>query len=183
MATPASHGSPGRPLHAAGALRFVAGAVLVLAACGGDPEAPPADRAAPDRPQRSIVEMAQVAGQFSTLLAAVEAAGLTQTLQEDGPFTVFAPTDGAFSDLPPGTVDALLEDPDGLRAVLLHHVVPGRLSAQELRGLSSVETVGGGELGVAVTERGITVEGVYMLTADVGASNGVIHVITSVLTP
>lgn len=161
------------------------GLLLLVAACGGSGDAAPnaTERAAPPRPVPNIVEMAVAAGQFSTLLAAVEAAGLTGTLQGEGPFTVFAPTDGAFSALPPGTVEALLQDTEALKGVLLHHVVPGRLTVRDLRERTTLETVDGRLLQVAVTERGVTINGAYMLTSDVGASNGIIHVMTSVLVP
>ncbi len=159
--------------------------LLALGACAGDQgDAPsPGAQASAERAAPSIVGVARVAGQFSTLLAAVEAAGLTSTLEEDGPFTVFAPTDGAFANLPEGTVEGLLDDPDALATVLLHHVVPGRLTQAELRGRSELETAGGTTLQVRNTEQGITIEGTYLLTADVGASNGIVHVITSVLVP
>lgn len=155
--------------------------LLLVAACGDAPETrPPAAEA---RERGNIVEVARVAGQFSTLLRAVEAAGLTQTLETGGPFTVFAPTDGAFAALPPGTLDALVEDPDGLADVLLYHVVPGELTVADLRERSSLETAQGTELTVEVTPQGVTIDGQYLLTADVRAANGIVHVITSVLVP
>lgn len=159
---------------------LLAGAALLAAACAESPEARPAE----ERPgPGSIVEVAQVAGQFSALLNAVEAAGLTETLREDGPFTVFAPTDGAFAALPAGTMDDLLDDPDALSGVLLHHVVPGELLTRDLRELNRVETVHGDELRLEVTPGGLTVNGNYLLTTDIRAANGIIHVITGVLVP
>lgn len=156
---------------------------VLLLACG---ESSPPPAQAGNTAQRSlgnIVDVAQVAGQFSTLLAAAEAAGLTETLRGEGPFTVFAPTDGAFSELPEGTVESLLADPQALAQVLLYHVVPGTLKVADLRGLSEVETAQGGRLTLAVTPQGLTINGEYLLTSDISASNGIIHVITAVLTP
>jgi transforming growth factor-beta-induced protein len=156
---------------------------VLLSACG---ESSPPPAQAGNTAQRSlgdIVDVAQVAGQFSTLLAAAEAAGLVETLRSPGPFTVFAPTDGAFSELPDGTVDALLADPEALAQILLYHVVPGTLKVADLRGMSQVETAQGSSLTLATTPQGLTINGEYLLTSDISASNGVIHVITAVLTP
>ena len=167
----------------AASLSTLAALAIVLSACG---DSPPPRQQAGTTAQRSlgdIVDVAQVAGQFSTLLAAVEAAGLTATLRGEGPFTVFAPTDGAFSGLPEGTVEALLANPEALAQVLLYHVVPGTLKVADLRGLSEVETAQGGRLSLVTTQQGLTINGAYLLTSDVSASNGVIHVITAVLTP
>jgi transforming growth factor-beta-induced protein len=166
--------------------RLLAGGALALFMVGatgcGD-----ASEAAPDRTaQRSlgnIVEVAQAAGQFSILIRAAQAAGLAETLANDGPFTVFAPTDGAFRALPEGTVDALLADPEALAPILLYHVVPGTLKVADLRGVSELETLQGETLSVAQTPQGITINGTYMLTSDVAASNGMVHVITAVLVP
>lgn len=163
----------------------LSGAMLLLAAgCGEAPESPRAD-AAPraEREAPNIVEVAQVAGQFSTLLRAAQAAGLATTLAEEGPFTVFAPTDGAFADLPEGTVEALLADPDALRGILLYHVVAGTHTLADLREVSELESVEGSVLRFENTDRGLTVNGTFLLTADVRASNGIVHVITSVVTP
>jgi uncharacterized surface protein with fasciclin (FAS1) repeats len=162
------------------------GSLAVLASgCGGDDETPRATppAAAAATPQASIVEVAQVAGQFSALLRAVEAAGLTETLQDGGPFTVFAPTDGAFSNLPDGAMEALLEDPETLAGILLHHVVPGVHTLAELRTMTELETAGGGTLQVTSTPQGLLIGGASILTADVRASNGIVHVLTQVLVP
>ena len=166
--------------------RAVAGSLLILVSgCGGDGEnargsAVPATMTTP---QASIVETAQAAGQFSALLRAVEAAGLTETLREDGPFTVFAPTDGAFANLPDGALEALLDDPETLARILLHHVVPGVLTLAELRNMTVLETAGGGTLEVGSTPQGLLIGGANILTADVRASNGIVHVLTQVLLP
>jgi uncharacterized surface protein with fasciclin (FAS1) repeats len=132
-----------------------------------------------------IVDTAIAAGSFNTLVAAVEAADLVDTLKGEGPFTVFAPTDEAFAALPAGTVDNLLlpENRDQLVAVLTYHVIPGRVMSADIAGQTlSVETVQGGELEVDATS-GVMVNDATVVTADVEASNGVIHVIDTVLIP
>ncbi|MCD1617483.1 fasciclin domain-containing protein [Salipiger marinus] len=131
-----------------------------------------------------IVETAQAAGSFSTLLAAAEAAGLVDTLKGDGPFTVFAPTDEAFAALPEGTVDTLLqpENKDQLTSILTYHVVPGKVMSTDLTNGMEAETVQGSMVTI-MTEGGVTVDGANVVTADVEASNGVIHVIDAVIMP
>ena len=133
---------------------------------------------------KTIVETAQDAGSFSTLLAAAEAAGLVGTLSGDGPFTVFAPTDEAFAALPEGTVDTLLmpETKDKLTAILTYHVVPGKVMSSDLTNGMMAETVQGESLEI-MTEGGVTVGGVNVTQPDIEASNGVIHVIDGVLMP
>lgn len=189
--------------------RFSAGIVavgLLLAACGDDDE----DAQDSDTPveettttageettttaaeEADIVETAIAAGDFTTLVAAVEAAGLVETLQGDGPFTVFAPTDDAFAALPAGTIDTLLEDPTGdLQSILTYHVVEGEVLAADVAGLDgqAVTTVNGATFTVEVGDDGSVslVDGagntVGVVTTDVQASNGVIHVIDGVLLP
>ncbi|WP_299410517.1 fasciclin domain-containing protein [uncultured Roseobacter sp.] len=132
-----------------------------------------------------IVEVAQSAGSFDTLVAAVSAADLVDTLKSDGPFTVFAPTDEAFAALPEGTVETLLkpENKDQLTAILTYHVIPGKVMAADLAGKRlSVATVNGAEVHVD-GRNGVKVEQANVISADVEASNGVIHVIDSVLLP
>ena len=131
-----------------------------------------------------IVDTAAAAGSFSTLLAAATAAGLVDTLKSEGPFTVFAPTDEAFAALPEGTVDTLLmeENKDQLSAILLYHVVPGKVMSGDLTNGMMAETAQGGELTI-MTEGGVTVNGANVTTADIEASNGVIHVIDAVILP
>ena len=131
---------------------------------------------------KNIVETAREAGSFTTLLAAVDAAGLGDTLADGGPFTVFAPTDEAFAKLPPGTVESLLRDPARLTDVLTYHVVPGRVTAAQVVGLESATTVQGGELPIE-TNGGVHVGGASVVSADIEAGNGVIHVIDRVLLP
>jgi len=134
---------------------------------------------------KTIVETAASAGQFNTLVAAVKAAGLVDTLNGEGPFTVFAPTDAAFAALPAGTVDNLLkpENRDQLVKVLTYHVVPGSVMSGDIAGKAlSAKTVQGGELAVDAT-KGVMVNGANVVSADVQASNGVIHVIDKALLP
>jgi len=130
----------------------------------------------------NIIETAADAGTFQTLIAAVDAAGLTSTLQGPGPYTVFAPTDQAFNALPDGTVEALLADQEALSEVLLYHVVPGRIMAADLSDGQIVQTADGREFRVTISSDA-RVNGVNVSTTDVEASNGVIHVIDAVLIP
>ena len=131
---------------------------------------------------KTIVETAIAAGSFKTLVTAVKAAGLVETLSGEGPFTVFAPTDEAFAKLPAGTLESLLADKDKLTAVLTYHVVPGKVTAQDVMKLSSAKTVQGSNLTID-TSSGVMVDNAKVIKADVMASNGVIHVIDTVLIP
>ncbi len=131
----------------------------------------------------TIVDVASEAGTFTTLLAAAEAAGLVDTLNSEGPFTVFAPTDEAFAALPEGTVEGLLADPDALRAILLYHVVAGDVRAADVVNLTSATTVNGADVSIEVVDGQVLVGGATVVAADVEASNGVIHVIDAVLIP
>ena len=132
----------------------------------------------------NIVETAIASSQFSTLVGAIQAAGLVETLSGEGPFTVFAPTDDAFAALPDGTLDALLADPTGaLSDILLYHVVVGEALSSDLSDGMTIETVGGGTLTVHVTDDGIMINDAKVVNADVTTSNGVIHVIDTVLIP
>jgi len=133
--------------------------------------------------QKDIVTTAVEAGSFTTLAAALEAADLVGVLQGDGPFTVFAPTDAAFAKLPAGTVEALLADKEALTRVLTYHVVPGRVTAEGVVGLHGAETVAGIEAPIEVRGGEVYVAGAKVVTTDVMASNGVIHVIDSVMLP
>ena len=130
----------------------------------------------------TIVDVAVANGNFKTLVAAVKAAGLADTLSSKGPFTVFAPTDAAFAKLPAGTVDALLKDIPKLKAILTYHVVSGAVMAKDVK-TGMVPTVNGQSLDVKADAMGVTVNGAKVVTADVKASNGVIHVIDTVLLP
>jgi uncharacterized surface protein with fasciclin (FAS1) repeats len=130
-----------------------------------------------------IVGVASSAGSFDTLLAAAKAAGLVDTLQSDGPFTVFAPTDEAFAKLPEGMVEYLLGNPDKLKQVLLYHVVPGKVMASDVVGLSSATTAEGSDVTIAVKGDVVMINNAKVVKTDVMASNGVIHVIDSVIVP
>lgn len=131
---------------------------------------------------KNIVETAVAANQFKTLVAAVQAAGLADTLQGTGPFTVFAPTDAAFAKLPVGTVEGLLKDLPKLKSVLTYHVVTGKVLAKDVAGIKSAKTVQGGDLRVDASH-GVKINNAKVTQADVEASNGVIHVIDTVLLP
>jgi uncharacterized surface protein with fasciclin (FAS1) repeats len=132
---------------------------------------------------QSIVEIAVEDGRFTTLVAALEAADLVGTLDGEGPFTVFAPTDDAFAMLPDGTVEALLQDPEALSEILLYHVVPGNVMASDVVSLSSAETASGEELSISVDGSTVMINESRVVVADIEASNGVIHVVDSVLIP
>jgi uncharacterized surface protein with fasciclin (FAS1) repeats len=130
-----------------------------------------------------IVDTAIAAGSFETLVAALQAAGLVDTLKGEGPFTVFAPTDAAFAALPEGTVEALLEDIPTLTAILTYHVVPGMVMSGDLSDGMMAETVNGQSVTIGVSAGGVTVDGANVVAADIEASNGVIHVIDAVILP
>ncbi len=132
---------------------------------------------------QDIVETAVAAGQFTTLAKALGAAGLVETLKGTGPFTVFAPTDAAFAKLPPGALDALLQEPAKLKAVLLYHVVPGKVLAADVVKLSSVKTVGGPSARIMMHGGAPMIGDASIVETDVAATNGVIHVIDTVLMP
>ena len=166
-------------------------AVLIPAAgeeeAMAEPTAEPAEEAAEEEMMAAdIVDTAVAAGSFNTLVAAVEAAGLVDTLKGEGPFTVFAPTDDAFAALPEGTVASLLEDPTGaLTDILLYHVVAGKVMAADVVGMNGavVETVGGKSFTITVDGDTVMIDGATVVTTDIETSNGVIHVIDSVLIP
>ena len=169
-----------RLLVAALALALAAPVALAAPAAGGDAPKAAAPQAAGD-----LVDTAVAAGQFTTLATALEAAGLVDTLKGEGPFTVFAPTDAAFAALPAGTVENLLkpENKAQLVALLTYHVVPGRVTASQVAGMSSATTVQGGEIAIAAADGAVSVDGARVVTADVMATNGVIHVVDKVLMP
>ncbi len=135
--------------------------------------------------KQDIVDTAVAAGTFHTLTAALRAAGLVDTLKGKGPFTVFAPSDEAFSKLPAGTLESLLqpENKDKLKAILLYHVVAGDVTAAQAMKLSSAKTVNGQDLRLTVNDGTVMVNDAKVVKADVLASNGVIHVIDTVLLP
>ncbi len=135
--------------------------------------------------EMDIVDTAVAAGNFKTLAAALEAAGLVDTLKGSGPFTVFAPTDEAFAKLPAGTVEDLLkpENKAKLTAILTYHVVPGKVMAADVVKLDEAKTVNGAMVHIKVDGGTVMVDGAKVTATDVAASNGVIHVIDSVILP
>jgi uncharacterized surface protein with fasciclin (FAS1) repeats len=150
------------------------------------PEQPPTD--VPEQPGTEladIVDTAVAADGFQTLVAAVKAAGLVETLKGEGPFTVFAPTDEAFANLPEGTLDDLLkpESKDKLTAILTYHVVPGQVMAADVVNLTSAKTVQGGEVAIAVDNGNVKVDEANVTATDIQCTNGVIHVIDAVILP
>jgi uncharacterized surface protein with fasciclin (FAS1) repeats len=134
--------------------------------------------------KKDIVDTAAAAGTFETLLAAATAAGLVDTLKGDGPLTVFAPTDDAFAALPEGTVESLLkpENKDQLVAVLTYHVVPGKVMSTDLKDDMTAATVQGGDITIDL-DSGVMINDASVVTADIEASNGVIHIIDKVILP
>jgi uncharacterized surface protein with fasciclin (FAS1) repeats len=168
--------------------------VLALAACTStaatpSPSATPAPVATPSAApsaaaEEDIVGTATAAGSFKTLLTAATAAGLVETLQGKGPFTVFAPTDEAFAALPAGTLDKLLADKEALKNVLLYHVVAGDVTADQVVKLTSATSVEGAPIAISVKDGKVYLNGsAQVVTPDVMASNGVIHVIDKVILP
>ena len=137
------------------------------------------------KPMKNIVQVAVEAGSFNTLVAAVKAAGLVETLSGPGPFTVFAPTDAAFAKLPAGTIDALLADKEKLTSILTYHVVSGKVMAADIVKTNGAtpNTVNGLPLDIVVRGGKVYVNGINVVTADVQASNGVIHIIDAVILP
>ena len=164
-------------------MALAAGAVPAVA--GAQKEKYKEATAAQAMKTQDIVATAIAAGQFKTLAAALGAAGLVETLQGKGPFTVFAPTDEAFAKLPKDTVEELLkpENKAKLTSILTYHVVSGKVMAKDVVGLESAKTVNGQSLAIAAKDGGVTIGGAKVVKADIDCSNGVIHVIDSVLLP
>jgi len=135
-------------------------------------------------PMKTIVETAVADGRFTTLVAAVQAAKLDGALSGPGPFTVFAPTDDAFKNLPPGTVESLLKQPEGqLKQILLYHVVDGKVMAADVVKLSSAKTLQGSNVNITVTNSVVKINDATVKITDIQTKNGVIHVIDKVLLP
>lgn len=130
-----------------------------------------------------IVDTAVSAGSFNTLVTAVKAAGLMDTLKGPGPFTVFAPTDEAFAKLPAGTVEGLLKDPEALKKILTYHVVSGKVMAADVVKIKKAKTVQGSEAKVSVMGDNVMVDGAKVVKTDIACDNGVIHVIDAVIMP
>jgi transforming growth factor-beta-induced protein len=158
---------------------------LVIAACGTDTEEAASPSPSPTMAAKDIVDTAVEAGSFTTLVSAVQAAGLEETLRGEGPYTVFAPTDDAFAAVPQETLDALLADPQGaLTDVLTYHVAAGKVMSTDLSDGMMIETVNGESLEVTIKDDGTVMIGdATVVTADIETSNGVIHVIDTVLVP
>ncbi len=133
--------------------------------------------------EKDIVDTAVAAGSFNTLVTAVKAAGLVDTLKSAGPFTVFAPTDAAFAKLPPGALEGLLKDPAKLKAVLTYHVVSGDVMAADVVKLTSAKTVEGADVKISVKGGKVMINNAHVVKADIKCSNGVIHVIDTVIMP
>jgi uncharacterized surface protein with fasciclin (FAS1) repeats len=141
-----------------------------------------ADHCGGSHDSMDIVDTAVNAGNFNTLVTAIKAADLVETLKGPGPFTVFAPTDKAFAKLPKGTLDSLLKDKAKLTSILTYHVVPGKVMASDVVNLKEANTVQGSSLSIDTTS-GVMVGGAKVVKTDIIASNGIIHVIDSVLIP
>jgi transforming growth factor-beta-induced protein len=137
----------------------------------------------PPEEMKDIVDIAVEDGRFTTLVTAVQAAGLVDTLKGEGPYTVFAPTDDAFDKLPAGTIEALLDDIPTLTDILLYHVVPGKVMAADVVNLSSADTALGQPVTISVMGDKVMINDAQVIIADIEASNGVIHVIDSVILP
>ena len=132
---------------------------------------------------KSIVQHAQESGQFNTLLTAVKKAGLEETLSGEGNYTIFAPTDAAFAKLPKAQLQTLLNNPEQLKQVLLYHVAPARVSSAQAKNMSSASTVSGETIALRTSDNSVMVNNAKVITADINASNGVIHAIDTVLIP
>jgi uncharacterized surface protein with fasciclin (FAS1) repeats len=133
--------------------------------------------------KKDIVTIAVESGKFNTLVKALTETGLVEALKADGPFTVFAPTDDAFAKLPKGTIEALLKDKEALKKILLYHVVSGKVTSKEVVKLNKAETLSGKNVKIQVTDGTVMINNSKVTTADVMASNGVIHIIDTVLIP
>ena len=149
-------------------------AIFVLAGCGGE-----------KAPEKDIVDTAAAAGDFNTLVEAVKAAGLVQTLKGEGPYTLFAPTDAAFAKLPEGTLDSLLEPENKakLASILTYHVVAGKVMAADVVTMTEAKTVNGQMLKISTTDGKVTVDEANVVKTDIECSNGVIHAIDAVVLP
>lgn len=164
--------------------------LILTSACAGSQSAPTntstssaaQSQEAPAAAEKSIVATAIDAGQFNTLVAAIKAAGLVDALEGSGPFTVFAPTDEAFAKLPPGTVEALLEDKENLAQILTYHVVSGKVMAADVGALNSAKTLQGQDVAID-TSNGVQIGGANVIATDIVATNGVVHVIDTVMIP
>jgi transforming growth factor-beta-induced protein len=172
-------------------LSLLAVLLVLMFALAGCPQEQPAEVPEPTTPPavteapKDIVDTAVAAGSFETLVTAVQAADLVETLKGEGPFTVFAPTDDAFAKLPAGTLEDLLkpESKGTLTAILTYHVVPGKVMAADVVGLESATTVNGKDLSIKVEGDTVMVDSATVVQTDIECSNGVIHVIDAVVLP
>lgn len=155
---------------------------LVLLAALAAPQLRAEDNSKPSA-KKNIVAVAVDAGSFNILAKALTEAGLVDALQADGPFTVFAPTDAAFAKLPEGTLDGLLKDKEALKEILLYHVVKGEVTSEQVVNLDKATTLAGKDLHIKINDGRVMINSATVTTADVDASNGVIHVIDEVLIP
>jgi len=157
---------------------------ISIAGCGEtEPEPEPEPPPVPPEEMKDIVEIATDDGSFTTLVTALQAADLVETLKGEGPFTVFAPTDDAFDKLPEGTVAGLLEDIPALTDILLYHVVAGKVMAADVVDLESATTVSEESLAISVMDDKVMINDAQVIITDIEASNGVIHAIDTVLIP
>ena len=154
---------------------IVAAAAIALASIGA--------QAAGNAPSKDIVDTAVEAGSFKTLAAALQTADLVSTLKGEGPFTVFAPTDAAFAKIPKADLDALLKDKNALTKVLTYHVVPGEVMAADVVKLTQAKTVEGSPINIRVVDGKVMINDARVAATDIAASNGVIHVIDTVIMP
>ena len=170
-----------RTLHTlTAALLLVAPLTAVVAAQAGSGTT---TKAVTSKVSLDIVDTAVAAGSFKTLAAALQAAGLVETLKGKGPFTVFAPTDEAFAKIPKEQLEALLKDKAALTKILTYHVVAGKVTSAQVVKLKEAKTVQGGLVAISATKEGVTINDAKVLKTDIVASNGVIHVIDTVLLP
>ncbi len=156
---------------------------LLIAFAGAPALAGHHEEMAEGKASADIVDTAVAAGDFDTLVTAVKAAGLVETLKGEGPFTVFAPTDEAFAKIPKEDLQALLADKQKLQAVLTYHVVPGKVMAADVAKLSSAKTVQGQDVHIDASNGGVRVDDAQVVQTDIMTSNGVIHVIDTVMLP
>lgn len=161
---------------------ILAALVLALPVAAQEPRPQPKQDAPQTQSAKNIVETATAAGNFTTLLKAIEAAGLTDTLKS-GSYTVFAPTDEAFAKLPAGTLDSLMKDTEKLKKVLLYHVVSGNVTSTEVAKMKSAKTAEGSTVKIKASDGKVWVDKATVTQPDIAASNGVIHVVDTVLMP
>jgi uncharacterized surface protein with fasciclin (FAS1) repeats len=161
---------------------FTVTSAIMLATAIAQEQSPPTKQS-PVEPLKDIVETANAAGTFNTLLKALEVSGLKDTLKGAGPYTVFAPTDEAFAKLPPGTLDSLLKDKEHLKKVLLYHIVSSSVMAKDVMSLKSTKSLEGSSPKIQNTEGGVLIDNANVIQPDITASNGVIHAIDNVLMP